>query len=131
MIASSNSDINVVQQDIDRPQDPVPYMNTLTQCTNKMMKEGYTDSYKVKDRGLFSDKTENYYTPEQVSVINFYRFEGQSDPADNTILYVIETADGGKGTLIDAYGPYSDAKVTAFMQQIEDISKKQKKENVA
>ncbi len=115
---------NTIQQDQNRPKDPVPYMNTLTQCVNKMVKEGYTDSYKVTSSGLRSDRSEQTYTPSQVRVINFYRFEGQSDPGDNTILYVIETEDGSKGTLIDAYGPYSDAKVNAFMQEVEDISKK-------
>lgn len=117
---------NPIQQDANRPKDPVPYMNTLTQCVNKMVREGYTDSYKVTDRGLLSDRSNKNYRSEEVKVINFYRFEGQSDPADNTILYVIETADGGKGTLVDAYGPYSDARVNAFMNDVEDIQKKLK-----
>lgn len=117
---------NPIQRDANRPKDPVPYMNTLTQCVNKMVREGYTDSYKVTDRGLLSDRSNKVYRPEEVKVINFYRFEGQSDPADNTILYVIETADLRKGTLIDAYGPYSDAKVNAFMSEVEDIQKKLK-----
>lgn len=108
-------------------QVPTPMMNTLTSCVNKVVKDGYTDSFKVGTEGLFSYKTEKFYKPSQVKVINFYRFEGQSDPADNSILYVIETVDGQKGTLIDAYGPYSDAKVTSFMQEIEDVNKKTKK----
>lgn len=122
-----NQQNNRIQQDINRPNDAVPYMNTLTQLTNKLVKDGYLDTYKVTTRGLFSNREEKYFTPEEVSVINFYRFEGQSDPADNTILYQIETAHGGKGLLIDAYGAYSDANVNAFMQSVEDISKKTEK----
>ena len=56
--------------------------------------------------------------------MNFFRFEGESDPDDNAILYVIETNDGTKGTLIDAYGVYNDAKVTQFMKEVESIHKK-------
>lgn len=99
-------------------------MNTLTQCVNKMMKDGYVDSFKVSSKGLLDQSNDTTYQPEQVSIINFYRFEGQSDPGDNAILYVIETSDGRKGTLIDAYGPYSDAAVNTFMQSVEDIQKK-------
>ncbi len=110
-----------------KKQGPTPMMNTLTSCVNKVVKDGYIDSFKVGTEGLFSYKTEKFYSPDQVKVINFYRFEGQSDPADNSILYVIETTDGLKGTLIDAYGPYSDAKVTAFMNAVEDINKKTEK----
>lgn len=104
-----------------------PLMNTLSSCVNKVVKDGYVDNFKVTPSGLFSYAKEKYYRPDQVTVINFYRFEGQSDPADNAILYVIETEDGCKGTIIDAYGPYSDAKLTAFMKEVEAIGKKEKK----
>jgi hypothetical protein len=59
-----------------------------------------------------------------VHVVDFFRFEGESDPADNSILYAIETDDGKKGILSDAYGPYADINVTKFMKQVEDITKK-------
>lgn len=99
-------------------------MNTLTSCVNKVVKDGFSDSFNVTSRGLFSCSKDRYYTPEEVKVINFYRFEGQSDPADNAIMYVIETADGSRGTLIDAYGPYADDKVNVFMKAVEDVNKK-------
>ncbi|HXS37730.1 MAG TPA: hypothetical protein VN721_13585 [Flavipsychrobacter sp.] len=110
-------------------KETIPFMNTMTACVNKVVKDGYTDSFKVTREGLFSMAKDKHYKPEQVKVINFYRFEGQSDPADNSIMYVIETDDGSKGTLIDAYGPYSDGSVNKFMQQVEDISKKVEKKD--
>ena len=55
---------------------------------------------------------------------SFFRFEGESDPDDNAILYVIETTDGLKGTLIDAYGVYNDQRVTQFMKDVNMIQKK-------
>lgn len=111
-------------QEYNRPNDKVTFMNTLTSCVNKVVKDGYTDSFKVTRQGLYSCAKSKYYQPEDVRVINFYRFEGESDPADMSIMYVIETSDGVKGTLIDAFGPYSDDSVTAFMKQVEDMEKK-------
>ena len=99
--------------------DEIPYMRSLSLCINKMVKDGYEDDFKVVDNKLKSLKTEQNYNPDQVNVVNFYRFEGQSDPNDNAILYVIETSDGLKGTLADAYGAYSDAKVTEFFKNVE------------
>jgi len=101
-----------------------PYMKTLALCLNKIVKEGYTEDFKVSERGLVTMHDKHRYSPEQVHVVNFFRFEGFSDPADNSILYVIETDDGKKGTLIDAYGPYADEKVNTFMQRVEDVHKK-------
>ncbi len=99
-------------------------MKTLTLCLNKLLSDGYTEDFKVTDKGLLSLQSEKTYTPHHIHVVNFYRFEGASDPADNSILYAIETSDGVKGTLVDAYGPYADPKVDKFMKAVEDISKK-------
>ena len=99
-------------------------MKTLTLCLNKLLLDGYTEDFKASDKGLLSVQHEKTYTPHQIHVVNFYRFEGASDPGDNSILYAIETSDGVKGTLVDAYGPYADIKVNKFMKEVEDISKK-------
>jgi len=104
--------------------DLIPHMKNLSSVTNKMVLNGYVDDFKISEKGLRSLKTEKVYQPEEVNVINFFRFEGQSDPNDNTILYVIETSDGLKGTLVDAYGPYADRKLAEFMQQVESFQKK-------
>jgi hypothetical protein len=45
-------------------------------------------------------------------------------------MYQIETSDGTKGVLVDAYGPYADAKVNDFMRQVEDIQKKVVKHDI-
>lgn len=105
--------------------DKVTEMNSMAMVMNKAVRNGYTEQFKVGSRGFHAaEEGSQAYPPEQISVINFYRFEGESDPADNAIMYVVETSDGKKGTLVDAYGPYADPKVSAFMQQVEDIQKK-------
>ena len=38
-----------------------------------------------------------------------YRFEGDSSPDDNSVLYAIESKGGIKGVLVDAYGTYAEA----------------------
>ena len=64
------------------------------------------------------------YIPEQIKVVNFYRFEGITDPGDMAVLYVIETDDGAKGTLVDAYGTYSDPLVARIICEITSIQKR-------
>jgi hypothetical protein len=102
----------------------MPYMKSLTTCLNQIVNEGYTEDFKVTDTGLESLHKQGIYEPGQIHIINYFRFEGESDPDDNAILYVIETDDGKKGTLIDAYGIYNDPKVSRFMKDVEDIHKK-------
>lgn len=102
----------------------MPFMKSLTNCLNKIVQEGYTENFKITERGLESLNQYNNYQPDQIEVINFFRFEGESDPDDNAILYVIETNDGTRGTLVDAYGVYTDQKVSQFMKKVETIHKK-------
>lgn len=107
--------------------EAVPYMTSLATCMNKIVLDGYVDTFKVTDKGLHSLKEDRCYNPQDICIINYFRFEGQSDPADNTILYQIETSDGLKGSLVDAYGVYSDAGVNEFIKQVEDLQKKNPK----
>ncbi len=100
-------------------------MKTLAACLNKIAKEGYTENFKVTEEDqLQSLETNKTYKPDQINIVNFYRFEGVSDPSDSAILYVIETDDGAKGSLTDAYGMYADAEIDKFIKEVETISKK-------
>lgn len=104
----------------DRPTD----MTDMDKCLHKLEAEGYSDQYKV-ERGKLIDLTNNKkYKPKDVKAVNFYRFEGISNPDDMSILYAIETSDGRKGTLVDAYGMYSDDETGEFMNQVEINKKK-------
>jgi len=102
----------------------MPYMKSLANCLNRMVNDGYTEDFAITEKGLESLQKHNNYQPNEIQVINFYRFEGESDPADNAILYIIETNDGTKGTLVDAYGTYNDSHLTRFMKDVEAIQKK-------
>jgi len=101
-------------------------MKTLASCLNKIVKDGYTENFQVTDDGshLRSLETDKLYRPDEVHIINFFRFEGASDPSDSAILYVVETNDGARGSLTDAYGMYADPNVDKFIKEVEDISKK-------
>src|SRR6476660_9519324 len=102
----------------------MPYMKRLASCVNRMVKEGYTEDFKITERGLESMNKQKNYSPDQIQIVNFFRFEGMSKPDDNAVLYVIETSDGTKGTLIDAYGMYKDARIGRFMNDVERVQKK-------
>ena len=102
----------------------IPYLTSLNDCQEEARKNGYTDEFSVRPEGLYSSETQQYYQPEEVRIENFYRFEGVSDPDDNSILYIIEIYNGPKGVLVDGYFIYSDTEVSEFIKRVEEISKK-------
>ena len=104
--------------------DRITNMTELDRCLEKSAERGFTDQFRATSDGLKSIESNKIYQPTDVRIPNFFRFEGISDPDDTSILYEIETNDGRKGTLVDAYGLYSDPKVARFMLDVDDIHKK-------
>jgi len=88
-----------------------------------LTKSGYTTQFKATDKGLCSMTTQKNFKPAQIEIKHFYRFEGESDPDDSSIVYAIETKTGEKGTLVDSYGMYSDPLVSKFIKEVEEIKK--------
>lgn len=103
----------------DRPT----FMNNEENLMAKLEKHGYIEQFKVEKDKLLSVTTKKKYKAADIKAANFYRFEGLTDPDDMSILYAIETADGAKGTLMDAYGMYSDDDTGDFMKKVETEKK--------
>ncbi|MDF2455378.1 MAG: hypothetical protein K0R51_1371 [Cytophagaceae bacterium] len=99
-------------------------LRSLSEAIEAVKKDGYTKNFMANEEGLLNLDTNQTYGPHDVKISNFYRFEGESDPGDSSILYAIETKDGQKGILTDSYGPYSDTNVTDFIKEVEEITKK-------
>lgn len=100
-------------------------MKTLSACTKMLEETGFNTPFLMVEEGLKSLSSERIYKPHQVKIVNFYRFEGDSNPEDNAILYAIEAVSGENGLLIDAYGSEGDIKISNFIVQVEDIHKKE------
>ena len=99
-------------------------MSTLSECLDLAQKHGYTEAFSVRKEGLFAPSNQQFYSPNDVHVVNFYRFEGASNPDDMSILYIVETNDAIRGTLMDAYGTYADSEINDFIVSVHDIQKK-------
>ena len=58
------------------------------------------------------------FRPEDLTIREFHRFEGISDPDDMSIVYAIESRDGTRGTLVDVFGIYSNPAVTRVLERV-------------
>src|SRR5947209_7979115 len=103
--------------------DNTTLMTDMDKCMKQLEEKGYTDQFKAEKGRLINLSTNKKYKAKDVKAVNFYRFEGISNPDDMSILYAIETCDGTKGTLTDAYGRYSDEDTGAFMKKVETEKK--------
>lgn len=91
---------------------------TLTEALEDLRKQGYTRDYNLKTEYLKCQQDGLELRPDEFTITSFYRFEGMTDPDDETILYAIEENNGQKGTLVSAYGPYADAPSADMVQKL-------------
>ncbi|WP_316770764.1 hypothetical protein [Pedobacter frigiditerrae] len=90
-------------------------MNTLSQILEKLRIKGKDNEIKMSDHGKMQSVNLNkIYKPEDLTIVKTYRFEGMSDPADSSVLYLVIDKDGDIGYMLDAYGTYSDNEGPAF-----------------
>ena len=81
--------------------------DTLSEAIEALKEEGFTEDYNLHDKGVHNQRKNSHIPAGDLNVLKVYRFEGNTNPDDNTVLYAIETAKGEKGLLLDAYGVYA------------------------
>ena len=91
---------------------------TVSETLQWLKQEGYSEDFNVKGDYIFSDKTKSTLSPEEFVIDETFRFEGESDPADEMIIYAISSKHGIKGTLVDAFGMNSDPGVARLVSKL-------------
>jgi hypothetical protein len=82
---------------------------TLSEALNGLKSKGYTYDFNLATENLECKELNLRLHPEDFVIDEVYRFEGASNPDDNSIVYAISSKDGLKGTLVNAYGVYADS----------------------
>jgi hypothetical protein len=80
---------------------------TVSEAINGLKKRGYNLDFNLKENCIVCH--EDKFNPEDFEIVEVYRFEGDSDPADEAVVYAIESKNGRKGVLVNGYGISADA----------------------
>lgn len=93
-------------------------MDTMTEAIAQLEERGWTAQFEVRDGLVHCVTCEEVATPESVRIDETVRFEGATDPADESILFAITSPCGHKGTLADGFGaeaPPEDAEALRML----------------
>jgi hypothetical protein len=84
-------------------------MTTLSKVMTVLRERGYTEDFNLRQDYIEGPEGKCFMYPEDFSIDKVYRFEGDSDPADQAILYAISSEKFSvKGVLVDGYGGSSE-----------------------
>jgi hypothetical protein len=96
-------------------------MTSPSQVLEKLRQQKFDNEFHWTPDGFTIGKGKNYQ-PDELEIVKVFRFEGESNPSDSEILYVIRANDGLTGYSQDAYGADSshddEAGYDNFIRQI-------------
>ncbi len=101
-------------------------MNTLSQAIEILRNNGYDEDFEMTKEGFTAQKAGIILSPDKIKIRKVYRFEGESDPGDMSILYAMETNEGITGILIDAYGTYAGNEPEALSEFLKKVKIEEK-----
>lgn len=99
---------------------PADVMETLSEAVRRLQAEGYDGNwYAAEDGTLQCGECGAQFDPREVTVDGRYRFEGESDPADMSILYALSAPCGHRGLYSANYGPEAMPADVAVIRRME------------
>jgi len=92
---------------------------TLSETINGLKEEGYTFDFNIREDCLVCQQNNATLSPEDFEIDKAYRFEGESNPDDASILYAISSSKFDvKGLLVNGYGISSDNVTAALVAKL-------------
>lgn len=93
---------------------------TVSQTIEALRKEGYSLDFNIRQECIACHRTNTVLSPDEFEIDAVYRFEGESNPDDEAVVYAISSPRFGvKGVLVNAYGIYADGASDALIRKLE------------
>jgi hypothetical protein len=83
------------------------FYGTVTDAIKAFKDQGFLLDLNLEEDQLSSSAGE--FATEDFEIVAFFRYEGDSDPADGAMVYAIESNLGHKGILVTGYGIYTSS----------------------
>ncbi len=81
---------------------------SLIDALADLRKKGYVEDFESESSSIYCGALDMRLYPEEFTVEEVHRFEEDSNPGDNAVLYAISSSEGIKGTVIDGFGAYAE-----------------------
>jgi hypothetical protein len=93
---------------------------TLSETMDGLKKDGYTIDFNLHDECIVCHQNNIKLSPDEFEIDKVYRFEGESNPADEAVLYALSSQKFGvKGLLVNGYGISADEASSALVEKLQ------------
>jgi methionine synthase II (cobalamin-independent) len=95
------------------------FYETVVDAINGLKVKGYNLDFNIAFDKIICSENSTCLNPGEFEITEVHRFEGDSNPADEDVLYAIESKNGSiKGILTSAYGMYAERISTEMIRKL-------------
>ena len=92
---------------------------TLSEAVTLLQQDGYTEDFNIQSNFIECKNIDLKISPEEFLIDKFYRFEGDTDPDDEEVVYAISSDKHKmKGILVAAFGKDADVLSTEILEKL-------------
>jgi hypothetical protein len=99
---------------------PTHVYKTMAEAVDGLRERGFTTDFAVNKESEQVTAGDRTFQSDELTIVEHHRFEGMSDPDDSSVVYALETPNGLRGVLVDAYGAYANSKTGALLRHTKD-----------
>ncbi len=93
--------------------------DTVTEAVKGLKERGYSVDFNIAFDKLICSDNKICLQPDEFKIVEVHRFEGNSNPDDEDVVYAVESIDGKiKGVITSAFGLYADPVSNKIIQKL-------------
>ncbi|MEP6594775.1 MAG: phosphoribosylpyrophosphate synthetase [Ginsengibacter sp.] len=93
--------------------------DTVTEAVSGLKAREYNIDFNLAFDQLTCHDDNIRLKPDEFEIVEVYRFEGESNPSDEDVVYAVESKDGKlKGVITSAFGLYADSISSDMIQKL-------------
>ncbi len=93
--------------------------DTVVAAINGLKERGYGLDFNLAFDKLICVQTDHCLNPSEFEITEVHRFEGDTNPSDEDVVYAVTSKDGMmKGVVTSAFGTYADPISTEMIKKL-------------
>jgi hypothetical protein len=92
------------------------HYTTVSKALEDLSEKGFDKNLYIKNSKVYCDSEE--LKSEDLQIVEVYRYEGATNPADEAIVNTVKSKTGIKGAIVDGYGLSADNESADVIKRI-------------
>lgn len=90
--------------------------DTVSEAVNGLKKRGFIVDFNLQENCIVCNNDK--FNVDDFEIAEVYRFEGNTDPSDEAIVYAIQSVNGWRGVLVNGYGISADTMSSEMVKKL-------------